>query len=184
VVEIVKQRGKWSVVQNSRYNRRIHASTPIEMSGPAAGHERLHTNADPTGTDVLGTINNCAGGLTPWGTILIAEENFNGYFGGEPAKTNEARNFKRYGLASRSHSSWADFHNRLHVEKEPNEPNRFGWIVEINPYDPTSTPIKRTALGRFKHEGANAVVNRDGRIVVYSGDASISMGHPAACRLS
>jgi secreted PhoX family phosphatase len=154
------------------------------MSGPAAGHERLRTNADPTGTDVLGTINNCAGGLTPWGTILIAEENFNGYFGGEPAKTNEARNFKRYGLASRSHSSWADFHNRLHVEKEPNEPNRFGWIVEINPYDPTSTPIKRTALGRFKHEGANAVVNRDGRIVVYSGDASISMGHPAACRLS
>jgi len=170
VVEIVKQRGKWSVVQNSRYNRRIHASTPIEMSGPAAGHERLRTNADPTGTDVLGTINNCAGGLTPWGTILIAEENFNGYFGGKPAKTNEARNFKRYGLASKSHSNWADYHNRFNVEKEPNEPNRFGWIVEINPYDPTSTPIKRTALGRFKHEGANAVVNRDGRIVVYSGD--------------
>jgi uncharacterized protein len=170
VVEIVKQGGKWSVAQSSAYNRRIHAGTPMRISGPAAGHKRLQTKSDPTGTAVIGTINNCAGGLTPWGTVLIAEENFHGYFGGDPAKTNEGRNYERYGLKTKSRYSWADHHARFNLEKEPNEPNRFGWMVEIDPYNPTSIPIKRTALGRFKHEGANATINRDGRVVVYTGD--------------
>ena len=170
IVEIAKQGGKWSVIRSSDYNRRIHVGTKMWISGPAAGHDRLKTAADPTGRSVFGTVNNCAGGQTPWGTVLIAEENFHRYFGGSPASTAEARNHKRYGLTGKSRSSWADHHDRFNVDKEPNEPNRFGWMVEIDPYDPSSTPVKRTALGRFKHEGANSTVNRDGRVVVYTGD--------------
>ena len=86
VVEIVKHGGSWTVVKDSKYNRRIHVGTPMKIAGPAAGHDRLKTNADATGMAAIGTINNCAGGHTPWGTVLIAEENFHGYFGGDPAK--------------------------------------------------------------------------------------------------
>ena len=171
VVEIRKTGGAWQVVADSKMNRRFAtASAKMRVSGPAAGNARLKTTADATGTEVFGTLNNCAGGTTPWGTYLTAEENFNGYFGGDAEKQPQAAAYKRYTITKDSWYSWWKYHDRFNVEKEPNEPNRFGWIVEIDPYDPGSTPVKRTALGRIKHEGATTVVNKDGRVVVYSGD--------------
>jgi secreted PhoX family phosphatase len=142
----------------------------MEITGPAAGHARMQTSADPSGRRVLGMFNNCAGGVTPWGTWLTSEENFNYYFGGRLLKDHaEAANHHRYGVPTEFYT-WAQFHHRFDIGKEPNEPNRFGWIVEIDPFDPTSTPKKRTALGRAKHEGAAGIVNKDGRYVVYMGD--------------
>ncbi len=170
VIEIKRDDGKWQVAAGSKYARRIDADTAIEITGPAAGHERMKTKADPSGRRVKGMLNNCAGGLTPWGTWLSCEENFHGYFWGKVADDHpEAKNFKRYGVAGNWYA-WGKWYDRFDVTKEPNEANRFGWIVEIDPFDPTSTPRKRTALGRMKHEGAAGIVNRDGRYVVYSGD--------------
>jgi len=171
VVEVRKEGGKWQVVTDSPLNRRISLSaTKMKVSGPAAGHDRLKTGEDPSGTEVVGTLNNCAGGSTPWGTVLIAEENFHQYFSGDPAKTDQADSYKRYGLVGEPEYAWGKFVGRFNVEGEPNEPNRFGWIVEYDPYDAASTPVKRTAIGRFKHEGATTVVNKDGRVVLYTGD--------------
>jgi uncharacterized protein len=162
--------GKWSVVAGSKYGRRITAETPMEISGPAAGDERMITTADPQGRRVLGMFNNCAGGVTPWGTWVTCEENINNYFMGSVAETHpESKNHKRMGIPGGRYL-WGREHDRFQVTKEPNESNRFGWIVEIDPFDPQSTPKKRTALGRFKHEGAAGITNRDGRYVIYSGD--------------
>jgi secreted PhoX family phosphatase len=170
IVEIRKVEGRWQVVQDGRCNRRITATTPMLVSGPAAGHDRLKTGADPDGRNVLGTINNCAGGVTPWGTYVMAEENFHGYFGGELPKGHpETANYARMGVPDTTYE-WFRFHERFDLSKEPNEPNRFGWIVEVDPFDPQSTPKKRTALGRTKHEGAESIVAKDGRVVFYLGD--------------
>ena len=170
VLEIKRENGKWRVVDGSHYTRRLDATTPMDITGPAAGHPRLQTNDDPSGRHLFGTINNCAGGVTPWGTWLTCEENFHGYFWGKLAEDHpEARNYKRYGIPG-NWFAWGKFHDRFDVMKEPNEANRFGWIVEIDPFDPNSTPKKRTALGRTKHEGAFVLINKDGRVVVYSGD--------------
>jgi secreted PhoX family phosphatase len=170
IVEIRKEGGKWQVVKDGKLNRRITATTEMQLTGPAAGHDRLKTNADATGTKVFGTINNCAGGVTPWGTYILAEENFHGYFAGElPADHPEAANYERVGVPDGTYQ-WANFYDRFDVSKEPNEPNRFGWIVEVDVQDPNSTPKKRTALGRFKHEGAESIVAKDGRVVFYLGD--------------
>ena len=170
-IEIQKTNGAWAVVANSRYGRRITLATEIEIVGPVAGHERLRTSGDATGTKVLGTLNNCAGGKTPWGTVLMAEENFHQYFGGElPADSPEAADYKRYGVTGEAEYPWHRSVDRFDLAKEPNEPNRFGWIVEYDPYDPGAMPKKHTGIGRFKHEGATCLINKDGRLVVYSGD--------------
>lgn len=171
IMEIEHKDGRWKPVIGSRYNRRITAdTTPMKITGPASSHKRLQTKEDPTGTLVAGTMNNCAGGITPWGTYLMAEENFNGCFMGQlPEAHAEAKNHARYGVPSGWYH-WGRHIDRFDVAKEPNEPNRFGWIVEVDPMDPNSTPKKRTALGRFKHEGAESVIAPDGRLVIYMGD--------------
>ena len=170
IIEIEKTDGTWRRVLDSRYNRRITGTTEIEITGPAAGHDRLKTEADPTGTRVIGTLNNCAGGVTPWGTYLMAEENFHGYFDGAlPEGHREAANYERLG-APGGWYEWAAHHDRFDVSKVPNEMNRFGYVVEVDPFDPEGTPKKRTALGRYKHEGAESIVAPDGRVVFYSGD--------------
>ncbi len=157
----------------SRYNRRITATTPMEITGPAAGHPLLQTKADPTGKRVLGMLNNCAGGTTPWGTILTAEENFNQYFAfnDNVKDANIKALHARYGMTAKASGRvWENHYERFNLEANPNEPFRYGFIVEIDPYDPTMTPKKRTALGRFKHEGAETSLAADGRVVMYMGD--------------
>lgn len=171
VVELREAAAGWEPVVNSRYNRRLTAHrTPMKLTGPAAGSPRLVTSDDPTGRLAAGTMNNCAGGITPWGTWLMAEENFNYYFLGKPPEGHpEQENHKRYGVPA-GLFQWGRHFDRFNLAKEPNEPNRFGWVVEVDPKDPSSIPKKRTALGRFKHEGAESVLAPDGRLVIYMGD--------------
>jgi uncharacterized protein len=157
-------------VANSRFNRRVTGNTPMQISGPAAGSDLLKTTADATGRSALGTLNNCANGFTPWGTYLTCEENFNGYFGWNGTRTASALE-NRYGITQTGFGYlWHTVDPRFDVNVNPNEPNRFGWIVEIDPFAPDSTPVKRTALGRFKHENVEVVVAANGKVVAYSGD--------------
>ena len=174
VVHIRRTAGVWGIVVDSTYNRRITGNTLMELTGPAAGDALLQTTDDPSGTQVFGTLNNCGNGFTPWGTYLTCEENFNQYFGttntANPGQTRNA-NMLRYGLSSgTTQRKYETYFNRFDWQREPNEANRFGWIVEIDPFDATSTPRKRTALGRIKHENAAYAIAADGRVVVYMGD--------------
>lgn len=170
VIEVMKNdQGEWEVVRPSQYARRITPHTEMSISGPAEGHELMITAADPTGSKVLGTMQNCANGKTPWGTYLTCEENWADIFVKAEGEHNALE--KRYGVAdSDTAYRWVEFDERFNVDKHPNEVNRFGWVVEIDPEDPTSTPTKHTALGRFKHEGAEMVVGPDKRVAVYMGD--------------
>ncbi len=170
VAEIEKKNGKWQLVADSPLNRRITAETEMMISGPAAGHKLLMTSADPTGSKVKGTIANCGGGYTPWGTILTCEESPHEFFGGDAEKTPNKEILERSGYEATDYYGFARFNDRFNVEKEPNELNRFHWVVEIDPYDANSTPVKRTALGRMSHEGSTVVVNKDGRVTIYMGD--------------
>ncbi|RBQ17850.1 phosphatase [Spongiactinospora rosea] len=182
VVELERagRSGRWKLVTRGRrrYNRRITAQTPMRFSGPAAGGDLLKTAADPRGLRPIGMLNNCAGGTTPWGTVLTAEENFNQYFvGGNGVPEAQKQYLTRYGVSTTtaipSGSRRFDrVEERFDLAKHPNEINRFGWIVEIDPTDPDATPIKRTALGRFAHEAATTSLTRDGRLVAYMGDDS------------
>ena len=171
IMEIAKEGKTWRVVQDSRYNRRITANTPMRIGGPAAGHDRMKTSEDPFATRALGTFNNCAGGTTPWGTMLTAEENIQNFFSGDPAKGPEAAARRRFNMSGKGrYVDWGRYFDRFNLDKEPNEPNRHGWIVEIDPYEPERRPVKRTALGRCAHECATHAVSHDGRVAIYSGD--------------
>ncbi|MEV0682595.1 PhoX family phosphatase [Nocardia sp. NPDC050378] len=174
VVEVHGQAGSGQLKPVfGKYNRRITATTEFEVRGPAAGSALLKTKADPTGTKVLGTLNNCSGGVTPWGTVLSGEENFNQYFGNAEKVTDAdvAKKLKRYGIeGGASERRWENFDPRFDLTQELNEVNRFGYVVEVNPWDASSAPVKHTALGRFKHEAATIHVTADGSVVAYSGD--------------
>jgi secreted PhoX family phosphatase len=182
VIAIERDRkGVWKVV-SSPLARRISARTPMTVTGPAAGSKWIFTAADPTGHLVLGTFNNCASGRTPWGTYLTCEENFHGVFGTNQPDYEPTPDHSRYGLSASGHVGigpdgkplsvyrWWEHDERFDLAKHPNEPYRFGYIVEIDPRRPRSQPKKHTALGRFKHENAAVTLSRDGRVVVYMGD--------------
>ncbi len=172
VVEIRLGPEGWRVVPSPLTRRFDGGSTPFELRGPAAGHARMQTSEDPSGRRVIGTVANCSGGVTPWGTVLIAEENVDNYFGGQLGDGQERANLERFGIDGRPDFGFWRFWDRFDVSKEPREPNRFGWMVEYDPRDPKRPPVKRTALGRFSHEGAACTVSEDGRAVLYMADDS------------
>ena len=169
VQEIKLDNGAWQLVKPSRYARRIHANTPMRVGGPAAGSPLMRTSASPTGRESIGTFNNCANGWTPWGTYLTCEENFSFHF---KASENPSALEERYELSPKVRFSfrWGEVDARFDMTRNRNEPNHFGWVVEFDPYEPGGIPAKRTALGRFSHEGACHAECKDGRIAIYSGD--------------
>ena len=172
IVEIQKQGRKWKTNLSSKFNHRITPHTKMNFSGPASGHDRLRTAFTTNGKSCIGTFGNCAGCLTPWGTVLTAEENIQTYFMGQANKTREHENYQRFGLKGDATvlSFWGNYHERWNLDKHPQTGLHAGWIVELDPYDPEFIPIKRTALGRCKHEGCDVHINIDGRAVVYMGD--------------
>ncbi|MDI6100963.1 PhoX family phosphatase [Actinoplanes sp. NEAU-A12] len=178
-IERVGRTGEWKQVlsRRLRYNRRITMlDTEFKLTGPVAGTALVKTAADPSGRIAIGTLNNCAGGVTPWGTVLSGEENFNQYFvGGDAVAADVKPKLARYGISTTARypsgsRKWERAQERFDLARHPNEANRFGWIVEIDPFDPEGRPRKHTAMGRFKHEGANVIVAKNGKVVAYMGD--------------
>lgn len=167
VYEVQRKGDTWEMVRPSPYARRFTMDTPFFVGGPAGGHPMMRTAVDPGGRTVRGTLNNCASSMTPWGTYLSGEENWMGYFGGGD---NLDAHQRRWGMRKEGAYQWDKFDERFDARKHPNEPNRFGWVVEVDPMDPSSMPIKRTALGRAAHEGAWVAKTKNGRAVVYSGE--------------
>lgn len=185
VIEVRKDAvGQWQRVYPSRYNRRISALTPMAVAGPLTGHELLRTASDPSGTRIIGTLNNCSSGFTPWGTYLICEENWHHYFLNRDAEDLASRTaHARYGVSGGLRSKlygWESADERFDATPDAslphggyvNEPNRFGWVVEIDPFDPQSQPVKRTAMGRYCRECSVLSLGQDGRMAFYSGDDS------------
>ncbi|WP_449288629.1 PhoX family protein [Marinobacter lacisalsi] len=182
VIEVKKSGSQWEIVKDSRYGRRVTAQTPMNLTGPAAGVDLLKTASDITGKRVLGTINNCAMGQTPWGTYLTCEENWKNYFvNRDPDDYSSRREHHRYGVAQGLNSknyAWDSVDARFNATPDEsqrylgqvNEPNRFGWVVEFDPFDPESVPKKRTALGRLVRECATVTHDEEGRVAIYSGD--------------
>ena len=168
--------GQWSIVR-SRFNRRIHAGTVMDIRGPARGHDKMRTAFSPSGTRTRGTINNCAHGYSPWNTYLTCEENWAGYFVNRDSE--RPREQTRYGTGATSRYQWETVERRFDTTPAGDNPRRdyrnntntMGWIVEIDPFSPNSRPVKRTALGRFAHEGLVFAAAVEGEpMVAYSGD--------------
>ena len=171
IFEIKNSNNQWNLVKDSKYNRRITPFTKMEITGPAKGHSLMKTKEDKDGIYAKGTWNNCGSGKTPWGTYLTCEENFNKYFSSSDKNFKSTNELNRYGIRTREIGlNWAKADSRFDLSKEVNEPNKVGYVVEIDPLNPNSTPKKHTALGRFKHENAELVISKDGKIVVYMGD--------------
>ena len=183
VIEVKKDaQGQWQRVMPSRYNRRISAMTPMAVSGPLAGNDALKTASDPSGREIIGTLNNCSSGITPWGTYLVCEENWHNYFVNHDAEDMAKRvSHKRYGIEGKGLSKlygWETADARFNATPDPaqphgghvHEPNRFGWVVEVDPFDPASKPVKRTAFGRYCRECSVLSLGDDGRMAFYSGD--------------
>ncbi len=170
-MEVAESDGKWAIVKDSPLNRRVTPDAEMEITGPARGHDLVKTAADPDGVKCLGTWNNCGNGRTPWGTYLACEENFNGYFSGPTEDYEVSPELARYGISGKDWGyGWAKIDERFDVSKHPNEANRAGYVVEVDPFDTNAMPKKHTALGRFKHENAEVVIAGDGTVVVYMGD--------------
>ncbi|MGL6252689.1 MAG: PhoX family protein, partial [Billgrantia desiderata] len=174
--------GQWQVVED-RLNRRVTGLTPMQLAGPVAGTEHVVTKYSPDGNMTRGTLNNCAHGVTPWNTYLAAEENWAGYFANEDVEID--RRQSRYGIETRAEGRYqwhraqggadefvrfdATSHGASPSEDYRNEPHAFGYMVEIDPFDPQSTPVKRTHLGRFAHEGVIFAPAVEGQpVVAYS----------------
>jgi uncharacterized protein len=183
VIEVKKDsQGQWQRVYPSVYNRRISALTAMQVSGPLAGHDLLKTVDDPAAMEIIGTLNNCSNGFTPWGTYLACEENWHNYFANQDASDYQSRvSHHRYGISTGKKAKnygWNTIDKRFDATPNPalahqghvNEPNRFGWVVEIDPFDPESKPIKRTAFGRFCREGVTPALAENGQMAFYSGD--------------
>ncbi len=176
VLELHRESNGWNRHKDSSYTRRINALTPMEISGPARGHALMRTRADPNGERVFGTFANCSAGKTPWGTYLTSEENVDDYFSGARTVRGSTQDsawidaMRRFPHRENSFYGWDYQDPRFDLRHEPNEPMRFGWMVEIDPHDPGSVPRKRTALGRFQHEGANTIVGKTGHVAAYMGD--------------
>jgi secreted PhoX family phosphatase len=195
VVEVVKQGSSYQIDRGSRYNRRITAATPCDLTGPVQGHAQVVTAYSPQGKTTRGTVNNCANGYTPWGTYLTCEENWWEYFarreGAEVRPAQDEYALQRYGIKGNTSGryNWArlsandatDRYARWNTAQTAdradrdfrNVANTFGWVVEIDPFAPDSRPQKRTAIGRFFHEGCWPAPAQAGRpVVFYSGDDS------------
>ena len=141
------KKGSWELVKNSAINKRLNGFTmiPFEWPYPIRGKK-----------EGMGTLGNCAGGVTPWGTILTCEENYQDSYG-ESDYTNDAENPQHIN----SDLGWEQYYKE-------NYPEHYGWVVEVNPKDGTAK--KLISLGRCAHECAKVWTAKDGRLVVYTGD--------------
>ncbi len=186
VVRIKKTNGLWEVVKNDPHNKRYTGATEFDLAGPVAGKAMVQTKYSPDGMTARGTLNNCGNGVTPWGTYLTCEENWPDYFTNHGEPTEEQKRigvrtggtrygwetpagnaaerddeFTRFNVTATGESALMDYRN---------EANGHGYIVEIDPYNPNANAIKRTALGRFRHEGCTYGKVEAGKpIVFYSG---------------